>query len=40
VSETRATGVRVVRGYIARHTEYLDLVAEDMRATFDLPVHV
>jgi len=28
-----------VRSYIARHTEYLDLVPEDMRATFDLPAH-
>jgi hypothetical protein len=27
------------RGYIVAHPEYLDLVAEDMRATFDLPVH-
>ena len=28
-----------VRGYIARHTEFLDLVPEDMRARFDLPSH-
>ena len=28
-----------VRGYIARHTEYLDLVPEEMRAKFDLPAH-
>ena len=28
-----------VRGYIARHTEYLDVVPEDMRAKFDLPAH-
>lgn len=28
-----------VRGYIARHTEDLDLVPEDMRARFDLPAH-
>jgi uncharacterized protein len=28
-----------VRGYISAHPEYLDLVPEDMRATFDLPVH-
>ena len=26
-----------VRAYIARHTEYLELVPEDMRAKFDLP---
>ena len=26
-----------VRAYIAGHTEYLDLVPEDMRAKFDLP---
>ena len=29
----------LVRGYIARHTEYLDLVPEEMRAKFDLPAH-
>ena len=28
-----------VRGYIAKHTEYLDLVPTDMRAKFDLPAH-
>jgi uncharacterized protein len=28
-----------VRGYIAKHTEYLDVVPEDMRAKFDLPAH-
>jgi predicted GNAT family acetyltransferase len=28
-----------VRGYIAGHTEYLDLVPEDMRAKFELPAH-
>jgi hypothetical protein len=28
-----------VRAYIAGHTEYLDLVPEDMRAKFDLPAH-
>ena len=28
-----------VRGYIARHTDDLDLVPEDMRAKFDLPAH-
>jgi uncharacterized protein len=28
-----------VRSYIAGHTEYLDLVPEDMRAKFDLPAH-
>jgi uncharacterized protein len=28
-----------VRAYIADHTEYLDLVPEDMRAKFELPAH-
>ena len=28
-----------VRGYIARHREYLDLVPEAMREKFDLPAH-
>ena len=28
-----------VRSYIASHTEELDLVPENMRATFDLPTH-
>src|SRR4051794_26292892 len=28
-----------VWAYIAGHTEYLDLVPEDMRAKFDLPAH-
>ena len=28
-----------VRSYIASHTEELDLVPENMRATFDLPAH-
>jgi predicted GNAT family acetyltransferase len=28
-----------VRGYIAAHSEYLDLVPDDMRTKFDLPVH-
>ena len=43
LSEVRSDGLAVlpfcpfVRGYIARHTEYLDLVPEDMRAKFDLP---
>jgi uncharacterized protein len=43
LSEARADGLSVlpfcpfVRAYIARHTEYLDLVPEDVRATFDLP---
>jgi predicted GNAT family acetyltransferase len=43
LSEARADGLSVlpfcpfVRSYIARHTEYLDLVPEDMRAKFDLP---
>jgi uncharacterized protein len=43
--EARAQGLSVlpfcpfVRAYIAGHTEYLDLVPEDMRPTFDLPAH-
>ena len=43
LSEARSEGVAVlpfcpfVRAYIGRHTEYLDLVPEDMRAKFDLP---
>jgi uncharacterized protein len=43
LSEARCDGLSVlpfcpfVRAYIARHTEYLDLVPEDRRATFDLP---
>jgi len=42
LSEARADGVAVlpfcpfVRGYIARHTEYLDLVPSDLRAKFAL----
>ena len=45
LSEVRSKGLSVlpfcpfVRGYIARHPEYLDLVSEDMRAQFDLPAH-
>ena len=45
LSEARARRLAVlpfcpfVRGYIARHTEDLDLVPEDMRAKFDLPAH-
>jgi predicted GNAT family acetyltransferase len=45
LSQARADGLSVlpfcpfVRAYIARHTEYLDLVPEDMRAKFDLPAH-
>ncbi len=45
LSETRSHELAVlpfcpfVRAYIARHTEYLDLVPEDMRAKFDLPTH-
>ncbi len=43
LTQARAEGLSVlpfcpfVRGYIERHTEYLDLVPEDMRAKFDLP---
>jgi len=46
LSQARSDGLPVlpfcpfVRSYIAGHTEYLDLVPEDMRATFDLPAHV
>jgi predicted GNAT family acetyltransferase len=45
LSVARSEGLAVlpfcpfVRGYIADHTEYLDLVPEDMRAKFDLPAH-
>jgi predicted GNAT family acetyltransferase len=45
LTDARADGLSVlpfcpfVRGYIAGHTEYLDLVPEDMRAKFDLPAH-
>jgi uncharacterized protein len=45
LSEARARRLLVlpfcpfVRGYIGRHTDYLDLVPEDMRARFDLPAH-
>ena len=45
LSEARARRLAVlpfcpfVRGYIARHTEDLDLVPEDMRVRFDLPAH-
>ena len=28
-----------VRGFIANHTEYLDLVPDAMRVQFDLPAH-
>jgi len=43
LSDVRSEGVSVlpfcpfVRGYIARHTDYLELVPEDMRAHFELP---
>jgi hypothetical protein len=45
LSEARSEGLSVlpfcpfVRSYIAGHTEYLDLVPDDMRATFELPAH-
>ena len=45
LSEARSDGLSVlpfcpfVRSYIAGHTEYLDVVPEDMRAKFDLPAH-
>ena len=43
LSEARSEGLSIlpicpfVRGYIASHSEYHDLVPEGMRATFDLP---
>jgi len=43
LSEARADQLAVlpfcpfVRGYIARHAEYVELVPEGMRAKFDLP---
>ena len=43
LSEARSQGLSVlpfcpfVRSYIAAHTEYLDLVPEDMRPKFKLP---
>ena len=46
LSQARSDGLSVlpfcpfVRSYIARHTEYLDLVPENVRAKFDLPAHV
>ncbi len=45
LTEARSDGLSVlpfcpfVRAYIAGHTEYLELVPEDMRASFDLPAH-
>jgi len=45
ISESRSDSLAVlpfcpfVRSYIAGHTEYLDLVPEDMRAKFELPAH-
>ena len=45
LSDARSEGLSVlpfcpfVRGYVARHTEYVDLVPEDMGAKFDLPAH-
>ena len=45
LADARSEGLSVlpfcpfVRGYIAGHTEYLDLVPEDMRAKFELPAH-
>jgi predicted GNAT family acetyltransferase len=46
LTEARSEGASVlpvcpfVRGYIARHSEYLDLVPDAMRARFQLPDHV
>ncbi len=45
LTEARSDGLSVlpfcpfVRAYIAGHSEYLELVPEDMRASFDLPAH-
>ena len=45
LTEARSDGLSVlpfcpfVRAYIAGHTEFLDLVPEDMRAKFELPAH-
>ena len=45
LTEVRSRGLSVlpfcpfVRSYIAGHTEYLDLVPEDMRSKFDLAGH-
>jgi predicted GNAT family acetyltransferase len=45
LSEARSEGLSVlpfcpfVRHYIAGHTEYLDLVPEDLRVKFELPPH-
>ena len=45
LTDARSHGLSVipfcpfVRGYIAGHTEYLDLVPVDMRAKFELPAH-
>jgi uncharacterized protein len=45
LSQARSEGLSVlpfcpfVRAYVARHTEYLDLVPADVRDKFDLPAH-
>jgi predicted GNAT family acetyltransferase len=45
LDEARSEGLAVlpfcpfVRSYIERHTEFLDLVPEEMRMKFELPVH-
>ena len=45
LDDARSEGVSIlpfcpfVRSYIADHTEYLDLVPEDMRTKFELPAH-
>jgi predicted GNAT family acetyltransferase len=45
LSDARSDGLIVlpfcpfVRAYITRHSEYLDLVPQDMRDQFDLPPH-
>jgi predicted GNAT family acetyltransferase len=45
LSEARSAGLSVlpfcpfVRAYIAAHTEYVDLVPEEVRPKFDLPAH-
>src|SRR4051794_40453080 len=45
LTDARSDGVSVlpfcpfVRSYIAGHSEYLDLVPDEMRSKFDLPSH-
>lgn len=45
LSQSRSEGLSIlpfcpfVRSYIAGHHQYLELVPEDLRATFELPAH-